>query len=173
MANRLEPELPFVRQSNGDVKPVQFWWQNVPAIQLETKKSWWGNSVSDTKTGGDYYLASNEPIKADGQFLARKAALAVRDCNVLVKMGVTEKVDAVSRNPYGDRVETEIRVKEKYLEGEPQSIAYGENYGRPPVVPTQEFNIINDIIADTAENIINDQITDGVYDEINDQIIPG
>ena len=35
MAIRLEPELPYKRE-NGSLKPVSFWWQNVPAIQLET-----------------------------------------------------------------------------------------------------------------------------------------
>jgi len=168
MAGRtvFEPLLPLERV-NGVIKRCSFYWENIPRIQLETDSSWWGNAVSDTPAGGDYYRFSDEPILADGQFLARKASLALKDCDYLLKSGIAAEMSAESRNPYGDRVETDLRVVEKY-DGVAESVDAGD-YSDPTLPPVQEFNIIQDVITGGPEDIINDKITGTTEDEINDQ----
>lgn len=166
---RLEPLLPFKRENNA-IEKCQFFWENIPRIQLETNADWWGNSVSDTQMGGDYYKFSDEPILADGQFLARKAALALKDCNYLLKSGIADNMTAESRNPYGDRIDTDIRVTEKII-GRVDIIEAG-NYSEAELPPVAEFNIIQDVILGGPEDTITDMITGTTPDNINDQVIP-
>lgn len=167
---RLEPILPFKRENN-EIEKVQFYWENIPRIQLETDSDWWGNVVSDTKMGGEYYKTSDEPILADGDFLARKSALAEKDNEYLLTSGIAKEISAESRNPYADRVETDLRVVEKFA-GRSDIVDAG-NYQDPTLPDVQEFNIIQDVILGGPEDTIQDFISGTTADDIQDQVIPG
>ena len=105
-----EPRLPLVREG-GLLERCDFRWENAPVIQLGTRTGWWGNAVNARSIGGQYADLPEEPVQADGVFLARREALALADLQQ-VQANVEEIVDITTSavNPYADRVDMEATI---------------------------------------------------------------
>jgi phage gp46-like protein len=127
-----EPRLPLKREG-GLLERCAYAWENAPIIQLATKRDWWGNAVGKRTVGSEYAELPEEPVLADGQFLARREALAaaalqqVQD-NVAGINGITTE----ATNPYADRVDMEVRID---FEGVDEQIVIAVP-GDPDALPT-------------------------------------
>lgn len=109
--NRVTKDMkfPLVLQDATPAE-VDYFWESIPAIQLSTKRNWWGNALQprNAQIGSEYAETGPEGITIDREFLSRKEALAVRACAPLVSMGIANSVSATCTNPQADRVEAEI-----------------------------------------------------------------
>lgn len=105
-----EPRLPLIREG-GLLERCAFRWENGPVIQLGTRTGWWGNAVNVRDIGGQYADLPDEPVQADGTFLARREALALADLQQ-IQDNVEEIVDIATSatNPYADRVDMEVTI---------------------------------------------------------------
>ena len=105
-------KFPFALQ-NATPVGVDYYWESIPAIQLTTKRNWWGNALqpNNIPIGSVYAETGPDGITIDREFLARKEALAVQACDVLVKMKIADSVSATCTNPQADRIECEVVPK--------------------------------------------------------------
>jgi hypothetical protein len=166
-----DPALPITYE-NGEPVESDIFWENIPKIQLETSDGWWGNVVSDTKIGGDYFAYSDEPITADGEFLARKAALAVKDCSYLKTSKIAKSVSAEVFNPVTDRLETELTVVERSGVGADREVVVTVGDYSKPVTEEYELGIIQDTIIAAGVDIIQDVVIVAGVDVLQDTVIP-
>lgn len=144
---------------------ADYFWESVPAIQLATKRGWWGNALQpkDVRVGSEYAETGPDGIIIDREFLARKEALAVRACNVLVKMSIAKSVSAECTNPQGDRIEC---VVDPDLTGIVPVRVVGGDYAREfePAPPTEL------VWQDTIDSSIELQDTIDSTDEYQDKV---
>jgi phage gp46-like protein len=104
-----EPRLPLERVG-GSLVRCDFDWENVPIVQLQTKTGWWGNLVDNSSVGSKYADNTDDPIQADGNFLARRGSEATVALNILKAEGIASSIDVEVLNPYDDRTEAEIKI---------------------------------------------------------------
>jgi phage gp46-like protein len=104
-----EPRLPLQRV-NGSLVRCDFEWENIPIVQLQSKTGWWGNLVDNSSVGSIYADNADDPILADGRFLARRSAEANAALTVLKKEKIARKIAVEVTNPYADRTEAEITL---------------------------------------------------------------
>lgn len=111
MRNNVYRDMKFpMVLANATPSEVDYYWESIPAIQLATKRDWWGNALQPKTMlfGSEYAETGPDGITIDREFLARKEALAVRACRALVTMGIAKSVRAICTNPFADRIEAEI-----------------------------------------------------------------
>lgn len=104
-----EPLLPLQRV-NGSLVRCDFEWENIPIVQLQTRRGWWGNLIDNSSVGSEYADRDGGPILADGRFLARRSALATAALTILKTERIAQKLEVVCTNPQVDRVEAEITI---------------------------------------------------------------
>ncbi len=136
---RFEPKLP-VKYESGEPEQAEFSWANVPRIQMGTDSNWWGNAITDDKVGSIYHEYSNEPIVADGKFLARKASLAVESVQYLKKKKIASKITAQAFNPQADDVEVDLTIVE-LLNPDSETIITVGDYRKADPVPVIIDNV--------------------------------
>lgn len=104
-AQLFEPRLPLKREG-GLLARCDFFWENAPAIKLGTRTGWWGDLVNTRSIGSEYGDIPDEPVQGDGEFLARREALARAALQPLQEniQEITE-IETSATNPYADRVD--------------------------------------------------------------------
>jgi hypothetical protein len=128
-----EPRLPLERV-DGSLVRCDFEWENVPIVQLQTKTGWWGNLVDNSSVGSEYADNADDPILADGTFLARRASEANAALTILKTEGIASSVEAEVLNPYGDRTEAEIKIVSTGEEDEETVLTVGDYRKTDPSV---------------------------------------
>lgn len=125
-----EPKLPFVR-TNGMLERCSERWENIPAIQLFTDSNWFGNYFLDTKVGGLFASAQDQPIQADGAHLKTLAAYVKKDLSFLSDESIADDITAEVSAPTVDRVKVSLSLVPK---SQQKSIIPFREYNKPETV---------------------------------------
>jgi phage gp46-like protein len=104
-----EPLLPL-RRENGSLVRCSFEWENIPLVKLQTRTGWWGDLIGDSPVGSLYADRADDPILADGDFLARRNAQAQAALDILKQEQIASKIEVEVTMPEVDRTEAQIRV---------------------------------------------------------------
>jgi hypothetical protein len=152
-----EPRLPLKRVG-GVLETVDTSWENVPAVQFGTLPSWWGNKVGRRAVGSVYAETIDEPIQADGEFLARREALALAALAPLDQVDEIQGYTTEATNPINDRVDM---------------VATVDVQGVGDQVVVEVRGVDGDTGPSGIQDIIDDGLTPGIQDFIDDGLTPG
>jgi len=85
--------------------------ENAVLMSLFTIEDWFGNVLFDRineRIGGRFQKTGNEPVTLSG--LNDRSNAAEVDLEWMIEEGILSSVEAISRNPTGSYVETEIEL---------------------------------------------------------------